>query len=178
MVDNEVFTDKYEEGRFLRALGRIKEVHGTEACRGVVAPDVVADAKGTLNQFPEWADDLHSMGFPVALAAQDGLEHLSVPWFDFEVLFVGGSTAWKMSDQAAGLMYEARQRGKSIHVGRVSSWKRVDAFKVNPDSIDGTHWAKKPNIYFWEWHRELMHRKNHPRLIPEKEIELWKPSCS
>ena len=124
-VDNEVFTARFEPKRFVRALRRIMAAHGADTCRFVVAPDVVADAKATLKRFRHWEPTLRGFGFPVALAAQDGLESRAVPWDRLDALFVGGSTGWKLGQGAAELMWRARQRGIWVHVGRVSSWLRV-----------------------------------------------------
>lgn len=175
-VDNEVFTGRFEPGRFVRALQRIKDAHGTNDCRFVVAPDVVANARVTLRLFDRWAAVIKELGFPVALAAQDGLEALPVPWDNSDALFVGGSTEWKMSDAAAGVMWEAKQRGKWVHVGRVSSWLRVDQLKVPPDSVDGTHWAKKPERYFVEWNTELQARLRNQRFEFVQTTPMWEPT--
>lgn len=54
------------------------------------------------------------LGYKTALVAHDGLEAMSdqVDWDAFDVLFVGGSTAWKTSPEAAELIREAKARGK------------------------------------------------------------------
>lgn len=174
-VDNEVFTNRFEPGRFRRALERIKEAHGTDDCLFVVAPDVVGDARATLARFPEWAAELSEMGYPVALAAQDGLEDLDVPWSEFDALFVGGTTEWKMSERAAALMHEAREQGKHLHVGRVNSWLRVDQLRVKPDSIDGTHWAKRPDKYIRQWEAERKARKWNGRFDFYDSVPIWEP---
>jgi hypothetical protein len=86
-------------------------------------------------------------GLPVALVAQDGLEHLDVPWTWFDVLFIGGSTGWKLGPGAASLAEEAHRRGKRVHMGRVTSWKRLRyAAHIGCDSADGTTRAPDRNI--------------------------------
>jgi hypothetical protein len=42
-------------------------------------------------------DWIRYAGFPVAFVARDDLEHLTVPWDDFDALFIGGSTSWKLA---------------------------------------------------------------------------------
>jgi hypothetical protein len=59
---------------------------GKADCLFAVAPDVVADAAGTLTRSAPFLDPIRRLGYPVALAAQDGLEQLAVPWADFDVL--------------------------------------------------------------------------------------------
>jgi hypothetical protein len=154
-VDNECFTlgDQFDGDRFLRALGRVRDVHGARGCLFVVAPDVVGDAVGTLERFDRWESKIRALGFPVALAAQDGLEAWDVPWGRIDALFVGGSTEWKLGVGAAGLCREAQARGKWVHFGRVNSVRRASRLWVVPDSVDGTAWAKHPGRYALEWAR-------------------------
>lgn len=109
----------------------------------VATPDVVADASATLERFEEWEPILHGMGYPVALVLQDGQERLAVPWTRLEAVFVGGSTTWKLSEHAASLCQEARQRGKWIHMGRVNSQRRMEtAARFGCQSIDGSGFSR------------------------------------
>jgi len=164
-VDNECYSlgDDFDGVRFLRALRRVRDVHGVEGCVFVVAPDVVGDAAGTLERFDWWEWRIHELGFPVALAAQDGLEDLSVPWDRVDALFVGGSTVWKLGQVAADLCREARGRGKWIHFGRVNSVRRASRLRVVADSVDGTAWAKHPGRYALQWSRWVEGGK--PRFV-------------
>lgn len=57
------------------------------------------------------------------------------PW---TTLFVGGSTRWKLSEQAAGLIQEARGMGKRIHIGRVNWQRRYAHFARQEGSEDFT----------------------------------------
>jgi len=89
----------------------------------------------------------------VALVAQDGLEKLRVPWDDFDALFIGGSTEWKLGRWAALITAAARIRGKHVHMGRVNSLKRWrSAASIGCHSVDGTYLVFGPN-------------KNLPRLL-------------
>jgi hypothetical protein len=82
----------------------------------------------------------------VALAAQNGLEHLSVPWGAFDVLFLGGDTAWKLGPYARQLTGEARDRGLPVHMGRVNSLRRLRyAQAIGCTSADGTYLAFSPD---------------------------------
>src|SRR6266508_1220165 len=85
-------------------------------------------------------------GYPVALVAQDGLEHLTVPWHSFDVLFIGGGTAWKLGPAAADLAAQARAHGRRVHCGRVNSLRRLRyAASIGCDSVDGTFLAYGPD---------------------------------
>lgn len=114
-------------------------------CLFVVAPDVVGDAAATILRSRRLLPIIQKLGLPAAFVAQDGLEDLEVPWDSFDVLFIGGSTEWKLSAAAARLSAEARERGKWVHVGRVNSWKRCDLIRrLHADSADGTYLAFAP----------------------------------
>lgn len=115
-------------------------------CAFVVAPDVPFDAAGTLALSGPMLPRIRALGYPVALCAQDGLEHLPVPWDDFDVLFIAGSTEWKLSTAAALIAREAKARGKWVHMGRVNSWRRLQyAAAIGCDSVDGTYLAFGPD---------------------------------
>jgi hypothetical protein len=118
-----------------------------EHCLFAVAPDVVADAAATLAESLPWLPRIRALGFPAAFVAQDGLEHLDVPWDQFDVMFIGGTTAWKLSAHAARLAREAKDRGKRVHMGRVNSGRRkaiADLFEC--DTVDGTFLAFGPDV--------------------------------
>ena len=70
-----------------------------------------------------------------------------MPWDDFDVLFLGGDTAWKLGPAARQLAAEARQRGKGVHMGRVNSLKRYRyADAIGCTSADGTFLRFGPDI--------------------------------
>ena len=121
----------------------------------VVAPDVVGDAAATLERSRPWLPVIRALGFKAAFVAQDGLENLDVPWAEFDALFIGGSTEWKLSSHAADLIRQAKTRGKWVHVGRVNSARRFARFElIGADSCDGTYIAfgpdtNLPNVLHW-----------------------------
>lgn len=127
-------------------------------CTFATAPDVVADAAATLERSAPFLPQIRAAGYPAALVAQDGLEDLTVPWDSFDVLFVGGSTEWKLGPHARALVAEARARGKGTHMGRVNTRKRYRyASYIGCDSADGTHLAFEPTKGLQEilaWSRE------------------------
>src|SRR5215472_7315971 len=79
-----------------------------QGCRFAVAPDTPFDAAATLRMAGPALRLIRRLGFPAALAAQDGLEHMTIPWAEFDVLFIGGTTAWKLSPAARELVRQAR----------------------------------------------------------------------
>lgn len=145
ICDNGAFTQKFEPERFYRFLEKMQPYQ--HQCRFVVAPDVVSDARATLDHFPEFAPRIRSLGYRVAYAAQDGQEQLPFP-DAFDALFVGGSTAWKLGPEADACIGQAQRLGKWVHVGRVNTLKRLRHFSlVNVDSVDGTHVVFRPDEY-------------------------------
>ncbi|HVQ94236.1 MAG TPA: hypothetical protein VMU51_24565 [Mycobacteriales bacterium] len=115
-------------------------------CLFATAPDVVADAAATLARSAPHLPAIRGLGYPAALVAQDGLERLTVPWADFDVLFLGGTTTWKLGPAAASLTAEATARGKTVHMGRVNSAKRWrHAARIGCATVDGTHLTYAPD---------------------------------
>lgn len=115
----------------------VRESDRRALCRFVAVPDVVESARRTLEVFPHWADRLR--GWPLALVAQDGQQDLPIPWDSIAAVFIGGSTAWKMSAHAAAVVKAAKALGKWAHLGRVNSPGRFEyAESLGCDSIDGT----------------------------------------
>lgn len=115
-------------------------------CLFATAPDVVGDAAATLAESLPWLPRIRALGYPAALVAQDGLESLDVPWDAFDVLFIGGTTAWKLGPHARTLVAEAKHHGKRVHMGRVNSERRYRyAAAIGCDSADGTYLTFGPD---------------------------------
>ncbi|MGH2359739.1 MAG: hypothetical protein ACRDGM_04245 [bacterium] len=142
-VDNDCFAG-FNERRFMDLLKWAGE-NVWRRVKFVTAPDVVADAARTLAQFDRWQRIIRDHDLPVAFALQDGIEEQAIPWGACDAIFVGGSTEFKLSQQADELIRESARRGKWIHVGRVSTRRRITHFRHLPvDSIDGTAFNRWP----------------------------------
>lgn len=116
-----------------------KDENGKDYC--------VGDLEATLQQSAEYVDVVKSMGFAVALVAQDGLRSLSQIPFAVDAIFVGGSDDYKLGDDVRALVAEARAAGLWVHVGRVNSLKRLRyAAEIGADSADGTYIGFKPSV--------------------------------
>lgn len=146
-ADNGAFNAKTYVGdeRWFQWLRGKAKYAGT--CLFATAPDVVGDAAATLERSAPWLPRIRGLGYRAALVAQDGLEHLEVPWDAFDVLFIGGSTEWKLGPAAVALCHEARRREKGIHIGRVNSYRRMAhaLHTMGADSTDGTFLAFSPD---------------------------------
>lgn len=115
-----------------------------ENCKFVVAPDVVGDATATLRRSRPWFRVIRAMGYPVALAAQNGLTVDDVPWDEIDALFIGGDDEFKDGLDAVRLSVAAKLRGKHVHVGRVNGRRRLQHTARFADSVDGTYLAFGP----------------------------------
>lgn len=159
-ADNDCFQGLHPQ-RWMRFLARILDSGSRPVF--VACPDKVADAGETWRLYHLWAPVIRSLGLPVALVLQDGLERsemrevLSGEWGNLAAVFVGGArwnadgtrwqpgqptkgtSEWKLGEHAAGFIREAKERGKWVHVGRVNSLRRIRYFaRIGVDSIDGT----------------------------------------
>lgn len=137
-IDNGAFA-QFDVGAFLALLNR--EEHHKENCLFVTVPDVVSSARRTLEVFDHWRPKLKE--WKLAFACQDGQEHLPIPWGQIDAVFIGGSTNWKCSEQAAQIVRAAKAIGKWAHIGRVNHPARFEHFeKLGADSIDGSGIAR------------------------------------
>ncbi len=144
-ADNNRFNAHYSDADFIRMLCDFQPWRSK--CVFVLAPDVVGDAAATLTEFPFWYPAITGYGYPVGLAAQDGMTPDDVPWPQIAALFIGGSTEWKMSPDADRLIVDAKRREKWVHIGRVNSRKRANHFHlIGADSIDGTNEIYEPGV--------------------------------
>lgn len=142
-ADNGAYTG-FEEVAFLRMLLKLK---GLPNCLFVVAPDVVGNWQATSDLFDRWHGTIRSAGFPVAYVAQDGLRRQFVPWSQCDALFIGGSTEFKLSDDAGDVAAEAKRQGKWLHMGRVNTLRRIKrARSWRCDSIDGSGFSMFPDV--------------------------------
>lgn len=143
IADNAVFADKYPgDEAYLSWLENLPHKH---RCRFAVAPDVVGDAEATYARSTPMLAKIRAM-VPVAYVAQNGATIDTLPWADFDALFIGGDTAWKLGPEARALIGEARRRGIWAHMGRVNSGGRLQrAADSGCDSVDGTYLAFGPD---------------------------------
>lgn len=144
MLDNGAFSGNFDEGRWVKQMDRLCQNAAT--CRGVIAPDAVilsggkfvkGDWQETRKRLEYYSPLIRSFGLPVAYALQDDHPLNEVPWPLFDVLFIAGNTEYKESIEAERIGREAKVRGKWVHIGRVSSVRRMN-LTWWADSWDGT----------------------------------------
>lgn len=133
-MDNGCFK-RFKKAAFLALLAR--ELHHRTTCLFVAVPDVVGSARRTLEVFRYWAPQLE--GWPLALVCQDGQEDLPIPWDEIEAVFIGGTTAWKLSLHVVQIIQTALILEKHVHVGRVNDPARWEYFDdLGADTGDGS----------------------------------------
>jgi len=114
-----------------------REWDSRSRCLFVAAPDIVGNARRTLELFDHWGPKLE--GWPVALVIQNGQEDLPIPWELIDAVFIGGDDKFKTSAEAEAVIKTARAMGKWSHVGRVNTPERVEkVMEMGCDSIDGS----------------------------------------
>ena len=87
---------------------------------------------------------------PVALVAQDGMTVEDYEWWSgsFDALFIGGSTEWKLSENARQFVAAANRDGVWTHMGRVNTHRRLKMAKSwGVDSVDGSSMAMFTDTY-------------------------------
>lgn len=147
-ADSGCFTlgDRFSLEKYLAWLRRLAPY--ASRCHFAPAPDVVADHAATLARSLPVLPTIRALGYPAALVGQDGATPETMPWGEFDVLFLGGSTEWKLGPEARALCSEARRRGIPIHVGRVNSRKRYlySRDTLAATSADGTYLSFGPTV--------------------------------
>lgn len=161
-ADNGAFSDTFDPGVWWSWLSR----QDPDGCMFAVAPDVVADAAATLARSAPWLSRIRDLGFPVAYVGQDGADVTPPPWPAIDVLFLGGSTQWKLGPAARDLAADAHTRGIPVHMGRVNSERRwAYARQIGCSSADGTILTRGPAVNLrrvLSWTREA-----HQLYLPE-----------
>lgn len=149
-ADNGCFASRWNDKTWLSWLGTR---HEPETAVFATVPDVVANHDATLARWGKWFPIVRDMGYRAAFVLQDGAEVDDIPFDDLQALFIGGTTHYKLSEEARRIVQHAKSIGKWVHMGRVNSARRIRiAQEWGCDSVDGTYLAFSPDA-------------NTPRLI-------------
>lgn len=123
-----------------------------KTCLFATAPDVLADHYATVELSRPLFPMLRAAGYKPAFVVQDGWNDLTTPWHEFDVLFIGGTTDFKLAYGGEAIRI-GRLRGKRVHMGRVNSFTRLRlAAAAGCHSADGTFLKFGPDV-------------NEPRLL-------------
>lgn len=135
----------YTDEKYLDFLARHR--WAADRCIFATAPDVVGDAAATLAMSQPMFARIREAGYKVAYVAQDGILKTTIPWDEFDAIFIGGTTDWKLSEEARVVVMWAKAKGKWTHMGRVNSFRRIRlAHNFGCDSVDGTYIAFGPDV--------------------------------
>lgn len=166
-ADNACFSQakEFKPDRWKRWLDTVPR----PGCLWATAPDVVGDHWATVERSSKYLQLIRDMDFAAAFVAQNGSTPDTVPWDDFDTLFIGGVleclpckwtkptsmpreikhcptcgrklTEWKESEAVLLLVAEAKQREMPVHVGRVNSLRRFRWCRdvAVSDTTDGTY---------------------------------------
>lgn len=148
--------------RWLAWLERQRPLAG--ACLFAAVPDRVGDHRATLRRWGYFSDAVRALGFAPAFVGQDGQTVAQTPWDELGALFIGGTTAWKLSEEPRRLADEALARGLWVHVGRVNSGKRFRAWAPHAHSCDGSFLSFAPAGNVPRLVRWLDHHEHAPTL--------------
>lgn len=117
-----------------------------DRCLFATAPDVLGNQQATVELSLPLFPRLRVLGYRAAFVAQDGWCEDDTPWAEFDALFIGGTTEWKLG-RAGNTIAAAARRGKWIHMGRVNSFSRLRlAAALGCHSADGTFLKFAPDI--------------------------------
>lgn len=144
IADNGCFSARWDADGWWRWLAAHPPV------RFAVCPDVV-DLSGddthepTVELWHQWAPRIRDLGHVPAFVMHQGATVDTIPE-DAEVLFIGGSTEWKLSASVWDIVAAKRSRCW-VHMGRVNSWRRFEtAAAMGCKSVDGTFLTFGPDV--------------------------------
>ena len=138
-LDNGCFS-KFNKKTWRRLVAEAKEQELVNQPKFVCAPDIVGDARRTLELFDQFYNEISPL--PVCLVLQDGIGNFAIDWNRVDAVFVGGSDAFKVSNEAINACKVAKMLDKWVHVGRVNTAQRVSNWIGLADSIDGSGISK------------------------------------
>jgi len=138
-LDNGCFK-RFDSNAWRRLLNEAKAQDLVNQPVFVCAPDIVGDARRTLELFDMFYEEIKPL--KACLVLQDGIGNFSIDWNKIDAVFVGGSDAFKISNEAISACKAAKMLGKWVHVGRVNTVERVKNWIDLADSIDGSGISK------------------------------------
>ena len=143
-ADNGCFASRWDENTWHDWLTTRPNPHTSLFA---VVPDIVGNPTETLKRWNHYRQTVTNHGYKPAFVLQDGATNTQIPWDELDALFIGGTTQYKLSDQAKQHVAEAKRRNKWVHMGRVNSQRRIEiAYQWGCDSADGTFLAFGPDI--------------------------------
>jgi len=143
IADNGCFSKRWSSRHWFDWL-----IQTPRSVRFAVCPDVFDPAGApchdqTLELWQNYSPKMRRAGFTPAFVCQVGATAETVP-ADADVLFLGGTTEWKLGPEARRITAARGERW--VHMGRVNSSKRLEiARSMGCDSADGTFLTYGPD---------------------------------
>ena len=165
-ADNGCYTagERFNPVRWLQFLGHWQ---GQGRCLFAVAPDVPFDMEATWQRSAPYLPAIRELGYPAALAIQNGVRAEWLDWTSFDAVFIAGDKPFKTSAVAYEIIQEARARGKHVHIARRNSLKALqEAYDLGADSVDGTFLRFAPD-HNWQRMQAWFRRLN------RYDVDLW-----
>jgi hypothetical protein len=135
-IDNGGFSS-LERSNFETLLDRERD--NTDRCLFVAVPDIVFNARRTLELWRNKHSAFRLTKYKLAFVVQDGMEDLDIPWHEMDAVFIGGSDNFKDSRCAVDIVKAGKALGKHVHAGRVNEFKRFKVFhEAGADTCDGS----------------------------------------
>ena len=138
IADNGCFSGKWTHDKWFNWLIAMPRQVRFATAPDVFDPDGGACHAPTVERWNYYAPIMRRHGFTPAFVCQVGATYGTIP-DDAEVLFLGGTTEWKLGEVAEAITRRAVVDGRWVHCGRVNSLKRMrlmDSWGVS--SCDGT----------------------------------------
>lgn len=138
IADNGCFSNRWTADHWFRWLLDLPRSIRFAVCPDVFDPSGAPCHDATLERWEEWSPRMRRHGFTPAFVCQVGAAPATIP-DDAEVIFLGGTTDWKLGPTAADISRTASAAGRWCHMGRVNSKRRLDyARSIGCRSCDGT----------------------------------------
>lgn len=155
----------WDEKSYWKLIEKAKKVNHSPLW--ILIPDVVADAEATFAEWEIWYPKLIKLGWPLALAVQDGMTVSQVKNLTSkpDVIFIGGTTKWKWRTLASWC-----QNFPRVHVGRVNTERMLwSVHRHGAESSDGTGWwhhkQRKQLERYLERSDKGLNRYDHEELL-------------
>lgn len=145
IADNGCFSARWDEHHWWSWLVDQPRRFRFAVCPDVFHPDGSECHEATVERWERYGLRMRIAGFTPAFVCQVGATPSNLP-DDAEVLFLGGTTEWKLGPEAWRICREWRE-SRWVHMGRVNSKRRLDTARaMGCHSVDGTYLTFGPDV--------------------------------
>ena len=164
ILDNGCFSNQWTDEVWWQWLLGIPRTVRFAVCPDVYDPDGGECHDATMARWSYYAPRMRRHGFTPAFVCQVGATPDTLP-DDAEVLFLGGTTEWKLGTDAWDIAAHAATHGLWCHMGRVNSQRRFETARaMRCNSVDGTYLTFGPDTNLPKLLRWLQHADDTPML--------------